>query len=105
MNAPILPPHGTQPARLLAVALLGQKISPLEGWKRLGIYRLADTKFQLKKLGWPMEAGRLDVANRFGEPCHVAEYGLPAQAIEDAGAAGQAFAIRELELMQSRKVA
>lgn len=105
MNTPILPPHGTQPARLLAVALLGQKISPLEGWKRLGIYRLSDTKFQLKKLGWPMESGRLDVANRFGEPCHVALYGLPVEVIEDAGAAGQEFAKRELELMQSRKAA
>lgn len=36
--SPQFPPHGTQTARLLAVVLTGEKVNPLYGWKRLGIY-------------------------------------------------------------------
>lgn len=100
--SPQFPAHGTQGARLLAVALTGEKVHPLYGWKRLGIYRLSDTKFRLKEMGWPFEAGRLDVSNRFGEPCHVAVYGLPQEVIDEAGEVGQAFARREFELMTRR---
>lgn len=96
------PAHNTQTARLLAAALQGQKVNPLHGWRSLGIYRLSDTKFRLMALGWPMESGRLDVSNRFGEACHVALYGLPMWAIEEAGERGQEFARCELELMQRR---
>lgn len=99
------PAHNTQAARLLAATLLGQRINPLRGWVNLGIYRLSDTKFRLKEMGWPMEADRLDVSNKFGEACHVALYSLPASAIEAAGEQGQAFAQRELELMASRRAA
>lgn len=102
---PAYPTNDTQAARLLAVALLGQQINPLRGWVSLGIYRLSDTKFRLKEMGWPMEAGRLDVANKFGEPCHVALYGLPAWAIEAAGEHGQEFAQRELEFMRTKGAA
>lgn len=102
---PIYPTYDTQAARLLAVSLLGQRINPLRGWVSLGIYRLSDTKFRLKEMGWPMESGRLDVANKFGEACHVALYGLPATAIEAAGERGQKFAQREMELMAMRKAA
>lgn len=102
---PTYPAHDTQAARLLAVALLGQQINPLRGWVSLGIYRLSDTKFRLKEIGWPMEAGRLDVANKFGEACHVALYGLPAWAIEATGEYGQEFAQRELEFMARKKAA
>lgn len=102
---PTYPTHDTQAARLLAVALLGQQINPLRGWVSLGIYRLSDTKFRLKELGWPMEAGRLDVANKFGEACHVALYGLPAWAISEAGEKGQEFAKRELEFMATKRAA
>ena len=102
---PAYPSHDTQAARLLAVAILGQKINPLRGWLNLGIYRLSDTKFRLKEMGWPMEAGRLDVANKFGEACHVALYGLPDWAIEQAGERAQEFAQREIKLMTSRRAA
>lgn len=102
---PQYPLHDTQAARLLAVALLGQKINPLHGWRMLGIYRLSDTKFRLKKMGWGMESGRLDVSNKFGEACHVALYGLPDSIIEQAGKHGQEFALREMALMAERKAA
>jgi len=103
--APTYPTHDTQAARLLAVSLLGHQINPLRGWVSLGIYRLSDTKFRLKEMGWPMEAGRLDVANKFGEACHVALYRLPEWAIQLAGGRGQEFAQRELELMAMRRAA
>lgn len=99
---PQYPAHGTQAARLLAVALAGEKVHPLHGWKRLGIYRLSDTAFRLRGMGWPIRTDRLDVENRFGEPCHVALYGLPQHVIDEAGEAGQAFARHEHELMTRR---
>lgn len=102
---PTYPAHNTQAARLLAAALSGQKINPLRGWVGLGIYRLSDTKFRLKEMGWPMESGRLDVANKFGEACHVALYGLPDWAIAQAGTKGQEYAQRELELMATQRAA
>lgn len=89
---PSYPSHKTQPGRLLAALLRGQKINPLTGWIQLGIYRLADSAFQLRRTGWPIENIGLDVQNRFGEDCHVACYVLPNHAINDAGWIGQAFA-------------
>lgn len=102
---PEYPSHNTQTARLLALILLGQKITPLRGWVSLGIYRLSDTKFRLKEMGWPMESGRLDVSNKFGEACHVALYGLPQWAIEAAGNKGREFAEHEQALMSERRAA
>lgn len=102
---PAYPHHDTQAARLLAVMLQGQKINPLRGWVSLGIYRLSDTKFRLREMGWPVDSGRLDVANKFGEGCHVALYSLPQWSIDAAGTKGQEFAAREIELMAERRAA
>lgn len=98
MTTSALPHHGTQAARLLSALLAGQCINPLAGWRQLGIYRLADTAFQLRGLGWPVVTGSLEVANRFGEKCRVAEYRLDPEAIEAAGQVAQEFARREREL-------
>ena len=89
---PVYPKSNTQPARLLAALLHHRRIHPLAGWRALGIYRLSDTVLQLRKMGWPVITGRLDVNNRFGEPCHVALYSLPAEAIESAGSKGAEYA-------------
>jgi len=102
---PIFPAHDTQAARLLAMALIGQKINPLRGWVSLGIYRLSDTKFRLKAMGWPMESDRLHVSNKFGEACRVALYGLPDWSIEAAGDKGREFAENEQALMTERRAA
>jgi hypothetical protein len=102
---PEYPTHDTQAARLLAALLTGQKVNPLRGWISLGIYRLSDTKFRLKEMGWPFVPGRLDVANKFGEACHVALYSLPDWAIAEAGEPGKQFAQRELELMARKRAA
>lgn len=102
---PCYPSRGTQQARLLAVLLQGEKVHPLRAWRALGIYRLSDTVFNLRALGWPVKTGHLDVANRFNEPCHVAEYYLEQEAIAAAGHDGEEFAWRELETMASRRAA
>lgn len=100
MSALTFPHHGTQPARLLSALLLGQRVHPLAGWRKLGIYRLADTAFQLRGLGWPVVTGTLEVRNKFGEKCRVAEYRLEPETIDAVGEAGQEFAQRERELRE-----
>jgi len=102
---PEYPSHNTQAARLLATLLLKDHVEPLEGWRALGIYRLADAVLQLRRLGWPVVTGRLDVANRFGEACHVANYFLEVETIESAGDEGKAFAACEAELMSEGRAA
>ena len=94
------PSHCTQAARLLSALLFGQRVHPLAGWRQLGIYRLADTVFQLRGLGWPVITGSLEVRNRFGEKCRVAEYRLEPEVIAAAGQAGQEFAKSERELRE-----
>lgn len=98
---PSYPVRGTQPARLLALLMQRSKVNPLLAWRTLGIYRLSDTVYQLRGLGWPVATRRLDVANRFNEPCRVAEYCLDTEAIIAAGQMGEEFALRELESMAS----
>lgn len=78
------PSVGTQPARLLAELIDGRKVDPLAGWRRLGIYRLSDSVLQLRSKGWPVKTGHLDVKNRFGEDCRVAEYFIQFEEIETA---------------------
>lgn len=102
---PTCPVHETQAARLLVAVLLGKKVTPVWGLIRLGIYRPSDTIFRPKEMGWPIEADRLDVPNKFGETCHVALYSLPNWAIDAAGEEGRVFAEHEFRLMDEQKAA
>ena len=90
-SVPQYPSHGTQTARLLASLLEGRQVDPLSGWRRLGIYRLSDTVFRLRGLGWPVQTKRKDVRNRFGESCAVALYDLPGSVIVRAGESARIF--------------
>jgi|TARA_R110000782_G_scaffold6121_4_gene21053 hypothetical protein len=65
-----------QQQRLLDYLKLNQKVSPLEAWTELGIYRLSDVVFKLKKQGFGIETERKSIMNRFDEPCSFAEYKL-----------------------------
>lgn len=93
---PFYPSTGTQSARLLAALLIGKEIDPLAGWLTLGIYRLSDTVFRLRNLGWPVITARLNVKNRFGEECYVANYYLALEAIVEAGDRGREFSMAAL---------
>ena len=101
----IYPRHNTQQARLLGLLLQQHRCNPLKAWVRLGIYRTSAVVLVLRRLGWPVETGRFDVNNRFDEPCHVADYRLPLEAIERAGEFGQRFAADEFALMEERRAA
>jgi hypothetical protein len=95
------PQRRTQPARLLAMLLHSERIDPLRGWLELGIYRLSDTAFQLRGLGWPVETSSMPVKNRFNESCCVGQYSLPLETIEEAASKGAEFAAQEYRLMSS----
>lgn len=61
------------------IALLqGEKITPLdqEGRPSFGTTRLADIVFRLKKEGLPIETKIIEVKDRFGNVCKVAEYSI-----------------------------
>lgn len=82
----------TQTGRLIAALLAGEKIDPLTGWRKLGIYRLASTVHILRGIGWRVVNTGLTVKNRFGDDCEVARYELPLSIIEQAGSLGRLYA-------------
>jgi hypothetical protein len=62
--------------RLLDYLEHNYAITPLEALSILGIYRLSDTVFQLRKDGKNIVTHLVNVTNKFGEVCRVAEYRL-----------------------------
>jgi hypothetical protein len=99
---PRFPHHGTHPARLLALLLTRRSIDPLTAWSTAGIYRLADTVYRLRGMGWNVVTNRLDVTNRFGEQCHVAQYVLRSSFTTENSADASHFIFRELEALRRR---
>ena len=65
-----------QETRLLHSLESNKKISPMEAWTELGIYRLSDVVFKLRNKNYEIETERKSVLNRFDEPCSFAEYKL-----------------------------
>ena len=65
-----------QTDRLLNHLKLNGRITPMESWSKLGIYRLSARIADLRKDGWAIESSRTKVLNRWGEPCMVADYVL-----------------------------
>ena len=65
-----------QEKRLLDYLKVNDKISPMEAWTELGIYRLSDVVFKLRNKDFEIETERKSVMNRFDEPCNFAEYKL-----------------------------
>ena len=51
-------------------------ITPMEAWSELGIYRLGARVFDLKASGHDIDRELVQVSNRFGEECRVAQYRL-----------------------------
>lgn len=65
-----------QEKRLLDYLKNNSKISPMDAWIELGIYRLSDVVFKLRKKGFVIDTNRKSVLNKFDEPCNFAEYVL-----------------------------
>lgn len=72
-TAGLKPP--TQCERVLARLKQGP-LNPLQSWQELGIYRLAPRCEELRKAGFDIRTKRIEVHNKFGEKCRVAEYHL-----------------------------
>tara|TARA_R100001198_G_C5187025_1_gene181198 strand:- start:338 stop:550 length:213 start_codon:yes stop_codon:yes gene_type:complete len=66
----------SQKLRVLEHFESGNTITSLEAYDQLGITQLATRIFELRQQGYPIEARRIDVKNRFGEECAVCEYYL-----------------------------
>lgn len=65
----------TQCDRLHEALKLGP-VNPMQAWAELGIYRAAARAADLRDRGVPVKTRKVEVKNRFGETCRVAEYYL-----------------------------
>ena len=69
----------TQCDRVLEYLKTHKGITPMDAWSKLGVYRLGARIWDLKhKQGIPIAKYMVDVPNRYGETCKVAEYRLEA---------------------------
>ena len=64
----------TQQERLIKHFKKTKTIDPLRAWTKLGIYRLADCVYQLRKKGYGIDTNSKKVKNSYNETCIVAEY-------------------------------
>lgn len=55
-----------------------QPITPMEAWNELGIYRLAARIHEIREQGYAITRENVEVTNRYGETCRVAQYSLGA---------------------------
>lgn len=74
----------TQNERLLAYFKEGKSIQPLQAWHNLGIYRLGSRIHDLRKAGHNITREWVEVYNRWGEECRVAEYKLEMPDVAEA---------------------
>lgn len=64
----------THKQRLLKALNNGAKITPLDSWRVMGIYRLASRICELRQDGHNIQGRRKQVVNRFGEQTYVMQY-------------------------------
>lgn len=64
----------SQNERLLNHLQNNGSINPMQAWQELGIYRLAARVKNLRDDGYHVVGSKVEVPNRFGEVCRVAEY-------------------------------
>jgi len=57
-----------QETRLLEYLKTNYRITPIEAWNELGIYRLSDVVFKLRNKKYEIETELIPVRNRFNEP-------------------------------------
>ena len=70
----------TQCDRVLTYLENHKGITPMDAWNYLGVYRLGARIWDLKhKRGIAIKKIMVDVPNRYGEICKVAEYRLEAE--------------------------
>lgn len=94
-----------QTARVLATALDGCSVNPIQASMALGIYCLSDAVLKLRKAKWPVIAERLCVTNTFGEACAFELKRLPERSICCAGEEGRQFTKRVFSNMNALRFA
>lgn len=79
--------------RVLGLLLQGERLTHLDCWIRFGSARLAHHIYKLRLIGWPVSSlGKSVSTSDAGRAAIVAEYWLPASAIQAAGAFGTEYA-------------
>jgi len=70
----------SQADRLLTYLSNHKTIEPMEAWKKLGIYRLAASVYDLRKLGYEISTELVVTTNKWGEELKYARYRLDGDA-------------------------
>ena len=65
-----------QTKRVLRHLEIYGKITPMRAWELCGVYRLSARIYELRKAGYNIVKEHVQVFNRYGEKCRVAEYRL-----------------------------
>lgn len=63
-----------QETRVLDWLKSGAYLTPMVAWRHLGVYRLADVIFKLRRRGHPIITETTKLYNKFGEQVRVARY-------------------------------
>ncbi len=79
---PVWPRPNTLSARCLAMLLAGQAIDHLDFIERTGSWRLAAVIFELRALGWPVEAEEIPAPTADAPTRHICRYTLAVEAIQ-----------------------
>lgn len=61
-------------------ALVARQVTPLEAIQKYGCLRLGARIYDLKQSGHQIARDLIEVSNRHGEPCRVAQYYLVKEA-------------------------
>lgn len=64
----------THKERLLKCLYAGSKLTPLDSWRILGIYRLASRICELRQDGHKIKGKLVERSNKFGEVTRVMQY-------------------------------
>ncbi len=79
---PLWPSPNTLSARCLSMMLAGQKLDHLDFIERTGSWRLAAVVFELRSLGWPVEADETPAPTIDTPTRHICSYHLKAKVIK-----------------------
>ena len=66
----------TGAAQVRAALEAGEALTALDAYHRWGVQHLAGTIGHLKRQGMAINSQRVEVMNRAGDVCHVAQYSL-----------------------------
>lgn len=102
---PTFPSPSSVKGAVLADLLAGGRITHEDVWRRHGSSRAAHHVLMLRKAGFPVLTTEIDVPTKDGRTARIAEYSLPAVAIDEAGELGAEFMRLAREVEAERRAA